>query len=67
MPWLFPLTRPYAWVLVAYLMLSAIEQVLIAKEIGGRVRSLVAGLVDVAVVTFFVHLLGSTSTVLAAS
>src|SRR6185312_10801393 len=41
--------------------------VLIAKRIGGRVRSFVAGAIDVAVVTWFIHLLGSTTTVLAAT
>ena len=54
-------TRRGTWALVAYLGFAAVEQVLIRFDVGGRVRSLVAGLVDGAVVTFFVHRLGSTA------
>jgi diguanylate cyclase (GGDEF)-like protein len=54
-------TRRGAWVLFGYLAYAAIEQVLIRIDVGGRVRSLLAGLVDGAVITFFVHRLGSTA------
>jgi diguanylate cyclase (GGDEF)-like protein len=66
-PSLFPRARADSLLFAAYLVVAAIEQVLIAKRIGGRVRSFVAGTIDLTLVTWFVHLLGSTSTVLAAT
>ncbi len=54
-------TRSGTGVLWAYLGYAAIEQVLIRYDVGGRIRSLLAGLVDGALVTFFVHRLGSTA------
>jgi diguanylate cyclase (GGDEF)-like protein len=66
-PTLFPRAREHAWVLVGYLAIACVEQALIAKRFGGRVRSLVAGVIDLGVVTWFIHLLGSTTTVLAAT
>ncbi|HEY2513588.1 MAG TPA: GGDEF domain-containing protein [Polyangiaceae bacterium] len=65
-PQLFPRTRPHVWVLVVYLAVASIEQVLIARDFGGRTRALMAGLVDLCVVTLFIHLLGSTTSVFAA-
>ena len=53
--------RHDAWVLYPYLVFAGVEQVLIRKLIGGRVRSFLAGLVDGAIVTFFVHRLGSVA------
>jgi len=54
-------TRRSAWVLWIYLGYAAIEQVLIRYDVGGRWRSAIAGLCDGAIVTYFVHRLGSTS------
>jgi diguanylate cyclase (GGDEF)-like protein len=62
----YPHFRERAWVLVVYLAFSGIEQVLIRKDIGGRTRSLVAGLVDVAVITYFVHRLGAVRSMMPA-
>jgi diguanylate cyclase (GGDEF)-like protein len=53
-------TRP---IIGSYMALAVLEQVLILKEIGGSYRSLVAGLFDVAAITYLVHHLGSTATV----
>ena len=66
LPLLFPRVRDDAWVLVGYLVVACLEQGLIARSFGGRWRALLAGLLDVLVLTFFVHLLGSTTTVFAA-
>jgi diguanylate cyclase (GGDEF)-like protein len=66
LPALFPRTRPDIWVLVVYLVVASLEQVLIARSFGGRWRSLAAGLVDLCVLTYLVHLLGSTTSVFAA-
>jgi diguanylate cyclase (GGDEF)-like protein len=66
LPALYPLTARSSWVFLAYLSVAAIEQILIRQRIGGDVRSLVAGIVDVAIITFVVHRLGSVGTVVAA-
>lgn len=62
----YPHFRARAWVLVVYLGLAAIEQLLIRKDIGGRTRSFIAGLVDVVIITFFVHRLGTVRSVMPA-
>ena len=54
-------TRRSAWVLWIYLGYAAVEQLLIRYDVGGRWRSAIAGLCDGAVITYFVHRLGSTS------
>jgi diguanylate cyclase (GGDEF)-like protein len=66
-PSLFPRARYDALLFAWYLAVAAVEQVLIAKRIGGRLRSFIAGTIDLLIVTWFVHLLGSTTTVLAAT
>ena len=63
LPQIFPRTRGDVWVLAGYLVLAGLEQVLIARSFGGKRRALVAGLLDLGVVTYFVHLLGSATTV----
>jgi diguanylate cyclase (GGDEF)-like protein len=63
LPRLFPRTKGDLWVLAGYLVLASLEQVLIARSFGGRWRALIAGLLDLGMVTFAVHLLGSTTTV----
>jgi diguanylate cyclase (GGDEF)-like protein len=54
-------TRRTTWALGVYLAYAVIEQLLIRNDIGGRTRSIIAGLVDGAVVTYFAHELGSTA------
>jgi len=54
-------TRRGTWPLFGYLAYATVEQVLIRFDVGGRARSIVAGLVDGAIVTYFVHRLGSTA------
>jgi diguanylate cyclase (GGDEF)-like protein len=66
LPMLFPRTREHIWVVGAYLVVASLEQVLIARQFGGQKRALAAGLVDLCVITYLVHLLGSTATVFAA-
>jgi diguanylate cyclase (GGDEF)-like protein len=66
LPVLFPRVRADSWILIGYLVIACLEQGLIARSFGGRWRSLLAGLLDVAVLTYFIHLLGSTTTVFAA-
>ena len=56
----------YRLVFVAYLVFACAEQVLIWKDVGGKVRSFVAGLVDLTLLTFIVHRVGSVATPLTA-
>jgi diguanylate cyclase (GGDEF)-like protein len=65
LPTFYPLTRPNLWVWISYLVVAGVEQVLIRKGIGGEARALVSGLIDIGVLTFTVHRLGSTATPMA--
>src|SRR5579872_5991055 len=65
LPTFFPGTRPHVWIWFAYLGVAAVEQVLIRKKIGGEMRPVVSGLVDIAVLTYTVHGLGSVATPMA--
>jgi diguanylate cyclase (GGDEF)-like protein len=62
LPTLFPRTRAHLWVWAAYLGVATVEQELIRRRIGGRVRTLISGLIDSVVITFTVHVLGSVLT-----
>src|SRR5579883_1139661 len=63
LPLLYPRTRGLLWVYVLYLGVAAVEQVLIRKQVGGQARTLLAGLVDVAFISFLCHRLGSVGTI----
>jgi len=65
LPTFYPQTRSHIWIWFGYLGIAAVEQVLIRKHIGGRVRPVVSGLVDLAVLTYTVHGLGSVVTPMA--
>jgi diguanylate cyclase (GGDEF)-like protein len=65
MPVLYPATASSRWFYAAYMGVAAVEQVLIRKQIGGMARSFLAGLIDLVVVTYTVHRLGSVATTLA--
>jgi diguanylate cyclase (GGDEF)-like protein len=62
LPISFPGARRHVWVWVAYIVVAAIEQFLIRKRLGGRMRPLVSGLIDIAALTFTIHVLGSAVT-----
>ncbi len=65
LPTFYPRTRAHLWIWAAYLGIATVEQVLIRKHIGGRVRPLLSGFVDLAVLTYTVHGLGSVVTPMA--
>jgi diguanylate cyclase (GGDEF)-like protein len=60
---LLPIVAPglaeYYVVFAAYVALAGIFQILIWRDIGGTTRTLATGIVDAAIITFFVHLVGS--------
>ncbi len=62
MPIVFPALSQHAVVFWAYLVLSLAIQVAIKKQIGGNVRVLLGGAMDLAVLTYFVNRLGSGTT-----
>jgi diguanylate cyclase (GGDEF)-like protein len=65
LPIFYPRTRGHLWVWGTYLVIAGVMQVLIKKRVGGEVRALVSGLIDVSIITFTVHCLGSTATPMA--
>jgi diguanylate cyclase (GGDEF)-like protein len=62
LPTFYPASRGHVWVWIAYLVVAAVEQVLIRRRIGGGTRALASGLLDIAVLTYTVHNLGSVVT-----
>jgi diguanylate cyclase (GGDEF)-like protein len=65
LPTFYPNTRPHIWIWGVYLAIAALEQVLIRKHIGGSARAVVSGLIDIALLTYTVHGLGSVVTPMA--
>jgi diguanylate cyclase (GGDEF)-like protein len=66
LPTLYPRTRAHVWVWASYLTIAAVEQVLIRRRLGGRLRAFASGLVDTAMLTYTVHGLGAVMTPMAA-
>src|ERR1700722_17295681 len=62
LPTFYPASRPHAWIWLAYLGVAVVQQVLIRRHIGGEARALWSGLLDIAVLTYAVHNLGSVVT-----
>jgi diguanylate cyclase (GGDEF)-like protein len=65
LPTFYPSTRGHIWIWFAYIAIAVVEQVLIRKNIGGHARGFVSGLVDLTVLTYTVHGLGSVATPMA--
>lgn len=63
-PSIYPGLAAQRWVFIAYLCWAVFAQVLIWRGVGGMVRSVFDGLVDVAVLTFFIHRVGSVATMM---
>ncbi len=67
LPAFLPRLYAHGWVFGGYFVLAAIFQWMISRGIGGSVRSVGSGLVDIALVTFIVHRVGSVATMLVAA
>ncbi len=65
LPLAYPRSRTHVWVWACYLAVALVEQGLIRRRVGGRARPLVSGLVDIAMLTYTVHNLGSAMTPMA--
>ena len=64
MPLVYPGLGAYRWVFGVYVGLSLLGQLFIWKGIGGMPRAVLGGVVDMAVLTFLVHRIGSTATMM---
>jgi len=64
LPYLYPGFGHHRWIFGVYVLAALGVQVLIHKSIGGRVRSFVGGVVDMAMITFLVHRVGSMGTMM---
>lgn len=67
LPVFFPTMAPFLGVLLAYSALTILFHLAIRHGVGGVVRVLAGGVMDVAFVTFLVHRMGSESTPLVAA
>jgi diguanylate cyclase (GGDEF)-like protein len=63
-PVLIPELAKHRPVFGAYLALALLFQYLIKRDIGGSERAIAGGIVDIAVLTFLIHRVGSSSTLL---
>jgi diguanylate cyclase (GGDEF)-like protein len=64
-PLLMPALAAHRWVFIAYVLVASVVQLLIYKNMGQpQVRGLLSGVVDLAVVTFLAHRLGTVTTVI---
>jgi len=66
LPIVQPSMREHLWVLLVYLAVAGLFLWLLVRDLGGRARSLGSGLVDLLLVTFLVHHVGSAATMLVA-
>jgi diguanylate cyclase (GGDEF)-like protein len=66
LPSVLPSLAAHLWVFGAYLALACVFQWMIWKDVGGLPRTLLSGLVDVAMITFIVHRVGSGATMMVA-
>jgi diguanylate cyclase (GGDEF)-like protein len=62
LPLLAPSVARFFWVFVAYVIAAVTMHLAIRRRVGGVVRVLVGGVLDVAITTFLVHRLGSQGT-----
>jgi diguanylate cyclase (GGDEF)-like protein len=64
LPLLLRSMAQYVWVLGLYLALAGLFQWLLWKDIGGEIRKLGSGVIDLLIITFIVHHVGSAATML---
>lgn len=59
LPVVAPALAEYYAVFAVYVVCAGVFQLMIWRGVGGNARTLASGLVDAAIITFFVHLVGS--------
>lgn len=65
-PMLYPAMASHRWVFVAYAGVAVVAQFLIWRDIGGRWRPFLGGILDMALLTFIVQRVGSAHTTIVA-
>lgn len=66
LPALFPGMAAHRWAFVLYMVWAGVAQVLIWKRIGHPWRAIISGMIDMAMITFMVHRVGSFMSMLVA-
>ena len=64
LPIVYPGLVEVRWIIAAYCVVALGLQALIWKDIGGRARAIVGGVIDMSLVTLIVHQVGSQATML---
>jgi diguanylate cyclase (GGDEF)-like protein len=64
LPQVYPGLADFRWVFVVYLGWAAFAQVLIWRNVGGMARTVVDGIVDLMLLTFLVHRVGSVANIM---
>lgn len=64
LPFLYPGLHAHRGILLGYLAIALVLQLLIWKQIGGVVRTVIGGIIDLVVLTFVIHRVGSVATML---
>ncbi|MCZ7684771.1 MAG: diguanylate cyclase [Sandaracinaceae bacterium] len=64
LPLLYPGLAAHRAIFAAYIAFAALMQLLIWRGVGGRARAIAGGLVDMLILTFIVHRVGSTATMM---
>ena len=62
LPVMYPGVESQLWILVPYIAAALAQQWMIARELGGRTRAAVGGIIDVAMISVVVHRTGSVTT-----
>lgn len=58
LPLATPKIAAHSWLLAIYVVVAGLQQLLIWRNLGGSLRAVLGGMVDLAVFTFFAHRLG---------
>jgi diguanylate cyclase (GGDEF)-like protein len=64
-PLVAPTMGHWWWGFFAYLLIALVGQYMISRDMAGQLRVIGFGLIDIAVITFIVHRMGSVSTTMA--
>ncbi len=64
LPLLYPGLAAFRWIFAAYIAFAALVQLRISRGVGGMPRAVLGGVVDMLILTFIVHRVGSTATMM---
>lgn len=64
LPLVLPATAQHRWLFASYTVLAVGTQFLVRRDIGGELRTATTGMLDMCMITFLVHRLGSLSSMI---